>query len=410
MLGGNNKLNYKKGVLKQLYFNPGMSCTEISHRINKSIPLTARILEELIQENLVTEFGPGSTGLGRKLRTYTLMENSFFMVAVATDQFLTRIFLVSTQNKKVSETHLESALGINEEVLTVFSQRVDELINGSGVDKSKILGVGIAVSGSIDFNKGINFLFQEKSENGVIQFLSKRLQLPVFIDNGSRLIALAEFQFGKAVKRLNTMVLNLSWEIGLGMILNGEIFRGQNGFAGEFNHLPLFNNNKLCNCGKTGCLETETSMLVLIEKISEGIKSGRNSILSHDFDAANRDKAFEFIVNAALKGDQFVIELISDAGYNIGQGVAILIHLLNPELVVLSGRGATAGKLWVTSIQHAVNRHCIPAISENVKIEVSQMGADAELIGATALVMEKIDTTAFDQYPLKTNKPHPIPI
>ena len=406
---GAKKLIYKKTILKQLYFNPGISCTELAHRINKSIPLTTRILEELVLENLVKDLGPGTAGLGRKPRTYALLDNSFFMLAVAADQFLTRIVLVSNQNKKVWEAQLEMALDSNQEQLTVFCQSVDELITDSGVDRSRILGLGLGVSGSIDFNKGMNSLFQEKTETG-IQFLSKRLQVPAFIDNGSRLIALAEFQFGKAVKHPNTMVLNLSWDIGLGMILTGEVFRGQDGFAGEFSHLPIFNNNKLCHCGKTGCLETETSMLVLIDKISEGVRSGRKSVLNREIDSVSREKAFDLVVHAALKGDQFVIELISELGYNIGQGVAILIHLLNPGQIVLSGRGASLGKLWVTSIQHAINKHCIPAIAENVEFEVSQMGADAEFIGAAALVMENIDTTAFDLYPVKTTKPLPIPI
>jgi predicted NBD/HSP70 family sugar kinase len=151
-------------------------------------------------------------------------------------------------------------------------------------------------------------------------------------------------------------------------------------------------------------------MLVLIDKITEGIRSGRKSVLNREIESVSREKAFDLVVHAALKGDQFVIELISELGYNIGQGVAILIHLLNPGQIVLSGRGASLGKLWVTSIQHAINKHCIPAIAENVEFEVSQMGADAEFIGAAALVMENIDTTALDLYPVKTNKPIPIPI
>jgi predicted NBD/HSP70 family sugar kinase len=204
------------------------------------------------------------------------------------------------------------------------------------------------------------------------------------------------------------MVLNLSWDIGLGMIMNGEIFRGHKGYAGEFSHLPLFDNNKLCTCGKTGCLDTEASVLILMEKIREGIQSGRNSILSNDFDPSDPERAFELIVHAALHGDQFVIELIAEAGYQIGRGVAILIHLLNPELIILSGKGSGIGKFWITSIQYAINRLCIPAIAEDVRMEVSQMNYNAEIIGAAALVMEKIDSTSFDQYPIKLIKPTPI--
>ena len=97
-------------------------------------------------------------------------------------------------------------------------------------------------------------------------------------------------------------------------------------------------------------------------------------------------------MEAAVKGDKFAVELFAEIGYNIGRGVAILIHLLNPELVVLSGRGSGAGKLWLAPIQQAINEHCIPKIAENAEIKVSSLGYQAELIGAAALVMENFDT------------------
>jgi len=187
------------------------------------------------------------------------------------------------------------------------------------------------------------------------------------------------------------MVINIGWGVGLGLILNGELFRGHNGFAGEFSHIPIFDNNKLCECGKTGCLETETSLLVLIEKAAAGLKEGRLSSLPSNFPSDYYEQDYEAIIAAALKGDQFVVELFSESGYNIGRGIAILIHLLNPELIVLSGRGAAAGKIWEAPIQNAINKHCIPRLSSNTKIKVSTLGHDAELIGASVLVMENIE-------------------
>ena len=93
-------------------------------------------------------------------------------------------------------------------------------------------------------------------------------------------------------------------------------------------------------------------------------------------------------MEAAYKGDTFAVELFSKAGYNLGLGIAILITLLNPELIVLSGRGAAAGKLWLPPIQQAINEHCIPKIAEDIQIKISTLGQRADLIGAAALVME----------------------
>ena len=165
-------------------------------------------------------------------------------------------------------------------------------------------------------------------------------------------------------------------------------FRGHNGFAGEFSHMSLFNNNKLCACGKTGCLETETSLLVVIEKATEGLKTGRLSGLGNQFPSGHVEQDWEALVRAALRGDQFVVGLLSDAAYNIGRGVALLIHLVNPESVILSGRGTLAGKVWQAPIQQALNEHCIPRLAANTTVALSTLGYQAELIGSAALVME----------------------
>jgi predicted NBD/HSP70 family sugar kinase len=266
---------------------------------------------------------------------------------------------------------------------------MEQVIRKSGVDRKKIIGAGIGMPGFIDFKKGINYTFLDSEDKTVTQYLSDKLGLPVYIDNDSSLIALAEFRFGAARHQKNAMVINIGWGIGLGMILNGELFRGHNGFAGEFSHMSLFNNNKLCVCGKTGCLETEASLLVVIEKAIEGLKAGRLSGLGKQFPTGHYEQDWEAIVNAAIKGDQYVVELLSDTGYNIGRGVAILIHLVNPESVILSGRGTLAGNVWQAPIQQALNEHCIPRLAVNTTVAISTLGYQAELIGSAALVMEK---------------------
>ena len=142
--------------------------------------------------------------------------------------------------------------------------------------------------------------------------------------------------------------------------------------------------------GKSGCLETESSLLVVVEKAEEGIKQGQVSMLK-GFSKENFEEASSAIISAAEKGDKFAVELLSEAGYHIGRGVAILIHLINPETIILSGRGSLAGKLWQAPIQQALNEHCIPRLAANTDIEISKLGHEAELIGAAALVMENYE-------------------
>lgn len=161
----------------------------------------------------------------------------------------------------------------------------------------------------------------------------------------------------------------------------------------------MFNNNKLCTCGKHGCLETESSLSVIVEKTKDRLRKGElSSLTGKEIGNEIIERSFRSVKDAALKGDKLAIGLFSEAGYNIGRGVAILVHLLNPELIVLSGRGASAGRIWEAPIQQALNEHSIPRLSENTKIVVSKLGHDAALFGAAALVMEGFDENDIHNY------------
>jgi predicted NBD/HSP70 family sugar kinase len=384
------KSNYYKGlILREFYFSGHLSCADLSDRIGKSLPFTTKILNELIDEDCVIESGYAPSSGGRRPAMFTIRPDTIYILSVAMDQLVTRISLMDIHNKHVGEIEkFELPLRSNPDALSLLAEKMEEVIRSSAVDKKKIIGVGIGMPGFIDSKKGINYSFLESKDKTVTQYLSEKINLPVYIDNDSSLIALAELRFGIARHQKNAMVINISWGVGLGMILNGELFRGHNGFAGEFSHIPLFNNNKLCGCGKTGCLETETSLLVIIEKATQGLKEGRQSGLSKNFPTGHFEQDYEAIITAALRGDQFAIELLAEVGYNIGRGIAILIHLMNPESVILSGRGALAGKVLQAPIQQALNKDCIPRLAANTVVEVSTLGHEAELIGSAALVME----------------------
>jgi predicted NBD/HSP70 family sugar kinase len=384
---------YKRRIVKHLYFGNMLSCSDLSDKIHKSIPLTTKMLGKLMEEGMVTETGYAASTGGRRPVMYSLKQDVMYVVSVAMDQLVTQIAILDMQNRNVTSVELfELPLTKNPDAPTALAEKINEIIVRSGIPKNKIAGIGIGMPGFVNAVKGINYTFLETEGVTISQYISAKVKLPVFIDNDSRLIALAELKFGAARQRKNALVINVGWGVGLGMILEGELFRGHDGFAGEFSHIPLFLNNKLCSCGKSGCLETETSLLVVIEKAGNGLKAGKLSMLKEkELSADHPEKAFLNIVAAAGKGDKFAVEILSEAGYNIGRGVAILIHLLNPEVVILSGRGSSAGKIWQAPIQQALNEHCIPRLSVHTEIEISALGYNAELTGAAALVMENYE-------------------
>jgi len=384
----------KRKIIKHLYYANASSFSDICLSIEKSLPITTKIVNELIDENVINETGLAPSTGGRRPTMYSLATDVLFIVSVAMDQFITRIAIMDIHNCIViPEEKIELPLPGNSEALAKLVEKIEEVIEKSGISKNKFAGIGIGMPGFVDVKKGINYSFLPTKGKSLTEFIYDKIRIPVFIDNDSSLIALAELKFGAARGRKNAMVINAGWGVGLGMILNGELFRGNNGFAGEFSHIPLFNNNKLCVCGKTGCLETEVSLLVLVEKAQEGLKAGRLSKLKQ-LRVEHSEEASVKIITAAYEGDQFAIELLSEAGYKIGRGVAILIHLLNPEVVILSGRGSIAGKIWNAPMQQAINEHCIPRLAANTSIEISNLGYTAELIGAAALVMENFEKHA----------------
>jgi len=388
-MGKNSR--YKRLIIRELYFSAVLSCAELCLKINKSFPIITKLLNELVEDNIVVETGFAPSKGGRRPLTYALNTGVLYIVSVAMDQFVTRIAIMDMHNDfVVPEVKFELPLPNNPQALTALSQKLNELLQTSGIAKEKIAGIGIGMPGFVNARKGINYSFLQSSGKSIVQTIAESVGLPVFIDNDSSLIALAELRFGAAKTKKNVMVINIGWGIGLGLVLNGELFRGTDGLAGEFSHIPLFLNGKLCSCGKSGCLETEASLLEVIKKAQEGLNAGRVSKLKM-VPAEKFERASEAIMTAANEGDQFAVELLSEAGYTIGRGVAVLIHVLNPELVILSGRGSLAGKVWQAPIQQALNEYCIPRLSHSTVIEMSTLGYEAELIGAATLVMENYD-------------------
>ncbi|WP_395803540.1 ROK family protein [Daejeonella sp.] len=382
---------FKKNLIKSLYFGGTLSSADLSAIAQKNLQITSKAINELVNEGSVLAAGYAHSTGGRCPQLFSLKPDLMYVVAVAMDQLTTRISLLNMENNFVGEIReLDFILSNRPKLIIELAEHLNQFILDSGIPKNKIAGIGIGMPGFVDSEKGINHSFLKVQEGSIVSILEKITKLPVSIDNDSSLIALAEFKIGAAQGKQNVMVVNIGWGIGLGMILNKKLYRGNDGLAGELSHIPLFTNNKICSCGKMGCLETETSLLVVVEKAMRGLSQGKPSILKN-LNPENIEEAAELILNAAIQGDTFAVELISEAGYNIGRGIAILVHILNPKTIILSGRGSVGGKLWTTPIQQALNEHCIPKIAENLNTEISTLGSLAELYGAAALVMEHYD-------------------
>lgn len=398
----------KRSVFKQLYYKGALSLTELSTYVSKSIPNITAIINGLVKEGYVVEHGLAPSTGGRRAVKYKLNKTmKKFIVAVAMDQFVTRIAIYNLQNEAIHpETVFPLPLKDNPDAFLQLCVAIERYINASSVKTAQIIGVGIGMPGFIDIEKGINATYlTNEGGPGLRDRLATRLRLPVAIENDSSAIAIAELNFGAAKNMQDVMVVNVGWGIGLGMIVNGSLFRGHNGYAGEFSHIPLSHTNKLCSCGKRGCLEVDASLLVAVEKAKQAIANGATSSLEYLFKDHTRSED-DHLIEAARKGDQLAVASLSDAAFVMGKGIATLIHIMNPERVVLSGRGAAAKKLLLPPVERAINEFCIPKLVENTEIVVSALGHKAELLGATSLVVEQYQLE--DQHTLISGDLAPI--
>jgi predicted NBD/HSP70 family sugar kinase len=263
-------------------------------------------------------------------------------------------------------------------------------MESSGIQKELFMGIGLSMPGAIDSLKGINHSYTFNQKETLTDALGKRFHLPVFVENDTNVLALAELWYGQARNRKNALVLLLSWGIGLGLILNGKLYRGASGFAGEFSHIPAVNNGKLCWCNKQGCLETLASATALSTLVKQGIRDGNSSSIFESTDISKEYVNPQEVIAAANQGDQFAVNILYEVGHQLGKGIASLIQILNPEIIILGGRMAKAETYITTPIQQALNSYCNPVLTKDMSIVSTDLGEEATALGLAIMVSEKL--------------------
>jgi predicted NBD/HSP70 family sugar kinase len=379
-------------ILKNLYFEGPKTNTEICDQFNISSPTSIRLLNQLIDEGWVKKSGRGKSAGGRKPDLYKLEGNSFYVMGIQLERSRLKIAIFDNHNKKVADFkdlfELESGEGLVEHIF----EEANKLIKTAGIDIDKLLGIGISMPGLVSSKEGRNFTYfiKEEESESLENILERKFNKPIFILNDAKSACVAESNFGMATNRENVLVISMDWGIGLGVIIDGKVYQGSSGFAGEFGHIPLIDDGQLCHCGKRGCLETVASGLALTKMAQEGIRAGESTSLNLLSEEDLKDLQPEKIIEAANMGDQFSINILSKVGINLGKGLAILIQLFNPELIILEGKFAKASQFITIPIQQSINTYCMAQLREKTQISLSNLGEDSVLLGSVATVMENI--------------------
>ncbi|MFA9371584.1 MAG: ROK family protein [Labilibaculum antarcticum] len=382
-------------IVKTLYIDGPQSTSSLCKRLKISAPNMMTILGEMLGKRIVEKKGQGKSIGGRKPDLYGVTSESFYVVGVEMGIYKTKITLFNATNEQLTEVEEYPILLNNElDTINVIVEVINSFIERSGIDRKEVLGIGMSMPGLVDSVNGINHTYLNYDNKPVADLLEEKIGRPVFIENDAKAMALAEFRLGCAKDKKDVLVLYLDWGIGLGMILDGKLYRGTSGFAGEFSHIPMVENGRLCRCGRLGCVETVASGIRVLQMAEEGVKAGKSSIVLEDNDLKHRYLGLKNVIKAALEGDQYAIGILDETGKNLGKGISTLIQLFNPELIVLCGKLAESGDLIVTPIQQGINTHAMKQISERANIVVTDFGTDIGMFGALAVIMENI----FDNY------------
>ena len=271
-------------------------------------------------------------------------------------------------------------LEIDEACLHTISKNIRDFFVEHDLDWNRVLGMGISVAGRVNPKTGYSNLYSFDPDRPINKILSEDLDIPVVIENDSRAMTYGEYLSGVVKKEKNVLFVNVSWGLGMGMILDGRLYYGTSGYSGEFGHFPLLDNDQICRCGKVGCLETGASGSALVRMISEQLQSGRASSLSRIFKDQGKVNLND-IFKAVQEEDILTIETIEKIGANLGRGLAGLINVFNPQLVVLGGKVAMAGDYLLLAVRSAVKRHAQTIANQDTAIKFSKLRNQAAPIG-----------------------------
>ncbi|WP_240452784.1 MULTISPECIES: ROK family protein [Sphingobacterium] len=392
----------KQQIIRELYFSKTLSIADISNTIKKSVPLVTKSIQTLLLSKIITSEGLGKSTGGRRAIQYSLnIQKLPNILVVAIDQYNTTIALVDLSNKELKKAQNKPIrLAFETNAKDILLTLIDEYLIDQSLDK--ILAVAVSMPGFVDSEKGVNTSYSEQHPlHHIKTTIQNHLNVPTFIENDSTAIAIAEHKFGKAKGLNNVLVINLNWGVGLGMILEGKLFKGHSGYAGEFSHIPLSDQNKLCSCGKRGCLEVEASLISALGYASEKIENGQISQLTANYGQLGTI-TIDQLIAAALNGDQVAIESFARIGYMLGKGIATLIHIINPEKVIISGKGAEIGQILLPQIQASMLEFSIQRLSKDTIIEISGLH-NAQITGTVAIAVSSSNWEVLNKKQKQTN-------
>ena len=396
------KAHNLQAILLSFLYNEAISRVQLARQTSLSTTTITNLTAELLADGIIVEEKNSEAAgkqrrVGRPREMLRLVPDARFAVGVHIGIGLFRVAVTNLHARIIHNNIADFDLDTPPEiVLEDIAKLIEKTIAESGVDSSRVLGVGVGASGLVDFENGVNVFAPRLGwrDTPIVEILQTYLDLPICADNNVRCMALGEafFGAGKGVGVLAFVYGRVG--VGAGLVVNGQVFRGSGAGAGEIGHtVMLLNNGAPCTCGNSGCLETLVSERVLVQQARALAESQPDGTLAAYLDQSNEDLIIDCIFAAACDGDDGTLQLVTELATNLGIALSNLVNVLNPELILLGGMFSQGCDTILPVAERTMREMAFAGLGENVRLETTSFGWRAGVTGAAALAL----TTFFYQ-------------
>lgn len=352
-----------------------MSRAEIAQRLGLNKATVSSLVNELIDESLIYESGPGESSGGRRPVMLLFNERAGYSIGVdigvnyilgvVTDLVGTVVF---EKNRKIHNLSFDELISNVKEIINL-------LIENTPSSRYGVIGIGIGVPGIVDTNGKVLLAPNLKWKDvDLLHILEQEFDYPILIENEANAGAYGEKKFGAGQKYSNIIYVSIGIGIGVGIILNDDLYKGINGYSGESGHMIIVVNGEKCTCGSNGCWEAYASEHALLKEAK---------FINHI-----SNTSLEELIKSAKNKDKATIELFQKIGSYIGIGIANLIKTFNPEQIIVGNRLANA-KQWIQQpILESMKRHTLSFHQANMQLEFSKLSTYSTALGVAAFVIE----------------------
>ena len=389
-------------VLRLIHRKNGVSRVELVQLTGFSAGLITGITQALMGKRLVIESAGRPSASGRKPLALTVRPDSAYVVGVDLGSFNLRVVVTDILGNVVYKLRTETNLFEGrQKVLERTFNAMDDAIEQSGISPKVIRGIGIGHSGIIDPVTGAVLSFPRPGQmtewkNVPLQrMVERRFERPCILEDSVRAIALAERCFGLGMNLEDFVYIDVGMGIGAGIFLNGALYQGPGGGAGEFGHMTVEENGPLCCCGNSGCLEIMASCAAIIHAARSAIERGVDSRIRELVEGKLEGISIEIIARAARENDSLAFRVLHEAVSHIGVALADVVNLLNPGVVVFGGPLFRAAPYLLESLNRVIKQRALERSANQVQLRVSNLGSEAGALGAARAISEKVIETLF---------------